>query len=314
MDKLIALLRSSKLGCSIGNLYFGIMVYADDIILLSPSRMGLQAMMDICQEFALAHNLKFSTNIDPVKSKSKCIHFSKKKLDLAKIVLNGQHLPWVDSALHVGNILERNNSFSKDIMKKRGSFIGRVHSILQEFHFANPVVKMEMISMYATSFYGSSLWNLFNGQCDRLYSAWNNAVRDTFGIPRAAHRYFVEYLSDHLHPMVMLSSRFLKFHQSLQKCMKPSIRFLSQLCRLDHRTSYCQNLDGIAENVNTDLKDLSCSKVKNMMKYCKVPEEDRWRTALVQDLLELRWNSLEIEVIRNEIEDLDTLIEDVCLM
>ena len=51
-----------------------------------------------------------------------------------------------------------------------------------------------------------------------------------------------------------------------------------------------------------------------MMKYCKVPEEDIWRTVLVQDLLELRWNSLEIEVIMNEIEDLDTLIEEVCLM
>ena len=186
-------------------------------------------------------------------------------------------------------------------MKKRVSFIGRVQSILQEFHFVNPVVNMDPL-------YGTM------DKCDRLYSAWNNAVRYTFGLPRAAHRYFVEYLSDHFYPMVMLSSRFLKFHQSLQKCMKPSIRFLSQLCRLDHRTSYCQNLDGITENVNTDLKDLSCSKVKNMMKYCKVLEEDIWRTALVQDLLELRWNSLEIEVIMNEIEDLDTLIEDVCLM
>ena len=104
-------------------------------------------MINICQRFALDHNLKFSTNINPVKSKTKCIHFSRKQIDIAEIQLNGNGLPWVESAHHVGNILERDNTFSKDIRMNRGSFIGRVHSILQEVHFANPVVKMKMISL-----------------------------------------------------------------------------------------------------------------------------------------------------------------------
>jgi hypothetical protein len=169
-------------------------------------------MINICQKFAVNHNLKFSTNSDPVKSKTKCIHFSRKQIDLAEIQLNVNGLPWVESAHHVGN------TFSKDIRMKIGSFIGRVHSILQEVYFANPVVKMKMISLYASSFYGSSLWNFFDGRCDRLYTAWNNAVRDSFCVPRASHRYLIEEISEHLHPMIMLSSRFLKFHQSLQKC------------------------------------------------------------------------------------------------
>ena len=311
IDKLILLLRTSKLGCTIGASYFGIMVYADDIILLSPSRMGLQAMINICQEFAVCHNLKFSTNSDPVKSKTKCIHFSRKKTDLAEIELNGNKLPWVDSAHHVGNILEKDNSFSKDIRMKRGSFIGRVHSIFQEFHFANPVVKMKMISIYATSFYGSSLWNIFGGQCDRLYTAWNNAVRDGFGIPRASHRYLIEEVSGHMHPMVMLSSRFLKFHQTLQKCSKSSIRYLCQLSTQNQRTSYGQNLSRIAVNMNGEL---SCAKIKKVMRYCSVPEDQKWRVALILDLLELKWNMLEIDVIQDQVEDNDAAIETLCMM
>ena len=39
----------------------GIWVYAD-IILLSPSRTGLQEMVKICANFAKATKLKFSTN------------------------------------------------------------------------------------------------------------------------------------------------------------------------------------------------------------------------------------------------------------
>ena len=242
VDKLILLLRASKLGCSIGRSYLGIMVYADDIILLCPSRMGLQAMMNICQKFAQSNNLNFSTHVDPAKSKTKCIHFSKKNIDLAKIKLNDNALPWVESANHVGNVLERDNSFNKDLRMKRGSFIGRIHSIAQEFYFTNPVVKMKMISIYSSSFYGSSLWDFFGGHCDKLYTAWNNAIRDAFNIPRASHRYIIEEISEHLHPMVMLSSRFLKYHQTLKKCTKPVVRYLCELSSMNMRTSYCQNL------------------------------------------------------------------------
>ena len=42
----------------------GIWVYADDIILLAPSRSGLQQMTNICDLFADNYNLKFSTNVN----------------------------------------------------------------------------------------------------------------------------------------------------------------------------------------------------------------------------------------------------------
>jgi hypothetical protein len=54
------------------------MIFADDIFLLSASRNGLQAMVDICQEFVASRNLKFGTNIDADKSKTKCIVFAKR--------------------------------------------------------------------------------------------------------------------------------------------------------------------------------------------------------------------------------------------
>ena len=69
-NKLIKLLRNSGLGRTIGSFYFVVLVYADDIILLCLSRIGLQAMINIFEQFAEDNNLKFSTNIDPRKSKT----------------------------------------------------------------------------------------------------------------------------------------------------------------------------------------------------------------------------------------------------
>ena len=118
IDKLIKLLRQSGIGCKIGTYYYGVLVYADDIILLCPSRMGLQAMIKVCEKFAGENNLKFSTNVDPKKSKTKCIIFSRKPVDSRKvspIVLNHDPLPWVPNVNHLGNVLQCDNKMSIDL-------------------------------------------------------------------------------------------------------------------------------------------------------------------------------------------------------
>ena len=112
--------------------------------------------------------------------------------------------------------------------------------------------------------------------------------------------------------MVMLASRFLKFHQSLQKCSKSSVRFLSHLSSQNQRTGYCQNLSRISEQA--DASELTCSSVKKNMRYCAVPDEQKWRVALVKDLLEMQWNSVEIDVINEQVEDTDAVLENLCVM
>ena len=67
------------IGCQIQSVYMGIWVYAEDIILLSPGRTGLQEMAKICENFARATKLKFSTNIRIEKCKTKCLKFFLKK-------------------------------------------------------------------------------------------------------------------------------------------------------------------------------------------------------------------------------------------
>ena len=70
IDKLIKQLRYSSIGCKISNFYLGVWVYADDIILLSPSRRGLQDMVNICEQFANIFKLIFCTNINVEKTKN----------------------------------------------------------------------------------------------------------------------------------------------------------------------------------------------------------------------------------------------------
>lgn len=91
IDELFSLLRSSGLGCQLNNQFYGCLGYADDLLLLSASRSGLQFMVNHCAQFMKKRGLKFSTNADPDKSKTNCIIFSKKPKDrknVAPIKLN----------------------------------------------------------------------------------------------------------------------------------------------------------------------------------------------------------------------------------
>ena len=140
LDKLIRMLRVSGIGSSICKHYFGVMVHADNIMLLCPSRIGLQAMMNNCQNFAESHNCKFSTHKDPNKSKTKCIHFSRKALNLACINLDGNQLPWVQSAKHVEIYLKGIIRSAKTLL------IEGLHSLLKFIVYSRNFILQTLLS------------------------------------------------------------------------------------------------------------------------------------------------------------------------
>ena len=94
IDFLISQLRRNRTGCWVNGDYVGVIVYADDIVLLSPTLDGLLEMIHTCSTYAKNHKLPFSTHDNPRKSKTKCMAFLKKKRDLKKLALDDKELPW----------------------------------------------------------------------------------------------------------------------------------------------------------------------------------------------------------------------------
>ena len=68
-DNLLILLEKSGFGCHVNNYYYGSSAYADDIVLLSPTRNGLQNMFSICVKYFKEHKITISTNIDVKKAR-----------------------------------------------------------------------------------------------------------------------------------------------------------------------------------------------------------------------------------------------------
>ena len=271
-------------------------------------------MVNTCQKFAAHKNLKFSTNPDPEKSKTKCIIFTKKeheKLNVAPIMLNGDPLPWVGRVKHLGNILESSNLMNQDCSVKKGAFVGKINSLRQEFHSVDPEVQVNILNIYATSFYGSGLWDIFGSGCEGFYTAWNRAVRQIFNLPWTTHRYWIETISDSIHPKVMLCSRYAKFHKSLVTSKKTPVRFLSRLIEHDLRTVFGRTLSNIKSECKiSSTEELTPLVVKQSMKYSDMPLGECWRTGVLAELLEVRKSQA---VLGNfEQKEIDKMIDYLC--
>ena len=81
-DPLLERLRGLGLGAHVAGLFVGAVCYADDVLLIAPTRSAMQRMIYEMEEFARESNIIFSTNPVPAKSKSKCIFVVGKKSNL----------------------------------------------------------------------------------------------------------------------------------------------------------------------------------------------------------------------------------------
>ena len=285
VDDLFKQLRNNKSGCWINGMFYGIIGYADDLILLSPTLDGLQSMITTCGEYAKTHNLSFSTNANPNKCKTKCIAFLKSKKSLPNMKLNGTTLPWVSCTKHLGNkIGSVEHEMSGDLLEKRAQYINRNNELLQELYFAHPKTLIKVNNLYNTSFYGSPLWNLFGKEAGHLEKTWNISQRLMLKLHRTTHRYFIEPLSETKHITFNLYKRFIKFSQKLALNKKTSNLF--HVIKNDCRCTTGYNLRRIMLKFGVYRQDEVNTELLNDVTYQEVPPGHEWEINMAKELID----------------------------
>ena len=139
-----------------------------------------------------------------------------------------------------------------------------------------------------------SLW-----PCGVDWVIWNVTIRNVFSLLWKSHRYWIEIVSNCLHPKTLLTSRFITFDKSLMSCRKSEVRFLASLCAEDHRTVVGKTLSRIASETSTSANLLTPTVVKNSLRYFDCPLEETRQISLMQELLELRRSKLKYEARRH---------------
>ena len=232
------------MGSFIGPNFVGIIGYADYLFLMSPTLNGLQKMLQVCEHYTKDCNLRFSTNSNPKKSKTKCMAFLQRKRDLNKLKLCGDLLPWVVTGKHLGARIENKpgNILNQDMKEKCAQYIQQNNELMQEFSFAHSSTRCNINAIFNSHFTGSVLWDLFGWEAEMIYNTWSISIRKMFCLDQRSHRYFIEPVSKIKYIKIAFMKRFIKFTEQLACSTKRTTRNVFHIIKHDCRRITGHNL------------------------------------------------------------------------
>ena len=146
MNAFVVNLKAAGIGCHIVNMFFGCLLYADDIMLLSPSVSGLQSMLDNCNKTVQDLSLKFNIY------KSHCMVIGKAAvMDIGPIKLGGQDIQLYQSVKYLGVYLMAGKKLCFDLSPVKRAFYTACNSIFSHGSGLDEIALLHLQEVYSLS-------------------------------------------------------------------------------------------------------------------------------------------------------------------
>jgi hypothetical protein len=225
MDKLLLCLHDSKLGCYVGQCFAGAFAYADDIILLSGSVMGLQLMLNICYNFGICCDLLF--NVD----KCFCGLVGRLVGNVFPVFnLGGRVVPVTDSLVYLGVTFKLGVSLTVDFSQRCRKFMGSVCGVLRhkfagyEDVFAEILIKKCLPVLN----YGLDCVHLDLNSFNVISKCWNTAFRWLYNLGKFESTRLLFLKHNTMSMRYLLDLKLLCF---IRNMLDSPNGLLRQLCR-----------------------------------------------------------------------------------
>ena len=183
IDPLIVSIRKLSIGCHIGSLCLSLLLFADDICLIAPTRSALKKMIDTVSSYCGKNGLSFH----PLKSR--VMVFDKRSVDLEKIEalrLNGAEISFVSQIKYLGMTIKSDPNFAFYAEADLRSFYRAANSVLNVLHKPDEAVLMQLLftNCIPTITYGCAVKEYSSREMSDCNTAVNDAIRKIFSFQR----------------------------------------------------------------------------------------------------------------------------------
>ena len=191
MDQLFDVLSKSKLGYHIGQMFMGVFGYADDLILVAPTKRSLCGLLDHCLDFSTECKVKFNP------AKSNVIVFHNNTNQETSIIFDGQTIISKPQDLHIGNVIGQ-NELKINILNAKNDIIRRVNVLISYFGTMNTDTKYKLFNKLCMNvgavYYGTihpimSIVSILHGEL-------LDSIRRMFRLPMATYQLRGNCISD----------------------------------------------------------------------------------------------------------------------
>ena len=150
LNSMINEISKLRVGCQLNYSMFNIICYADDIVLLAPSRNGLKVLIDTAYLCLVKLGLRLNT------SKSNYIVFRnpKSKSPQTSMEINGVDINKVFNCTYLGISISDDLNISSDLDRLLNTFLKQFNSFYGRFYFMNQQILNFLFATFTSSFYG----------------------------------------------------------------------------------------------------------------------------------------------------------------
>lgn len=183
VDDLSIQLRACNTGCILGKTLINHLMYADDLVVFSPSSAGLQDLLNVCTEYGVQYDIKYNAAKSAVLI---CRTKQDKQLNFPLFKLAQKTLEVHKKVKYLGHFITEQMNDDDDIYRQRCKLYVQANTIARKFSFCSLPVKVALFKAYCTPLYTAPLWSSYK-QCSmqKLHVAYNDAMRILCRIPRS---------------------------------------------------------------------------------------------------------------------------------
>ena len=271
IDKLLCDLRRMNVGCYVGKHAVNVLAYADDIVLLAPTRAGLQMLVDACVGKAVPLDIKFNTK------KTVCMMFLPRKpcsvahLTSARppcIYLDGQNLAWVEEFRYLGHILNSKLDDSADMQRAKRCLYYSTNMICAKLGFANTAMLVQLFRTFCSNLYGCELWNITSGSraVRALYVAYHSCLKKLVKVPRWSQNHNLCHELNVLTCPMLIAYRQLLFWKRTASCRNSIVNGLasSSVRKTGMLSRNHMHVRTVYDLIHLDLESVNRSDVRHI--------------------------------------------------
>ena len=278
-------------GLKVHDLYVGSPALADDIVLLSTTKHGLDVMISKALEFSRQWRFTFSS------SKCKCMVFGETKYEHEKnksnrsFTMGNNILEEVSHYCHVGITLcayESSTQRTYDMCNKGNRILASLAVIGVKQNSLHPSVSTFLWNRICipSVLHGSEIWyDMLQYELDSLEKSQCRALKQIQGLPLRTHNYIVRGLVGQMSMLSLINKKKLMFLEKLISLRANSITKMLFLCRLYDFALY-DNMKGFMPEIYSALVKYNLKEFLLTYMYGgQFPQKLPWKSIIHESIL-----------------------------
>ena len=222
-----------------------VLLYADDIVLLTPTRKAMQKLLYVCEEFGNDYCLKYNTD------KSETIVFGDTSYN-CNLFLNNKRIKQVHKIKYLGHVMQ-NDRYIFDMSSLIDDIKIRSNVIHSKFHVLDLDSRIKIFNSQCNSFYGCQLVDLQCNKVDNLDRCWRVCSRRVLKVSNRTHCIILPQLMNVMKPSMQITSRILTFYLKGLNNESDFISFFFKNCFNCKESIMFRNLTFISFKLNTNV-------------------------------------------------------------